>query len=110
MQFEILRKDKDLQINRLMRIMDHEKIVAEMNLKSEIKKYQEEIELKDHRYRLLLEEYEKLKRESHEKKDKKDSHGAFQMFDDIKKLIQQNRNTQNEEFTKTINILISKME
>ena len=32
------------------------------------------------------------------------------MFDEIKNLIQQNRNTQNEEFSKTMNLLISKME
>ena len=81
-----------------------------MNLKSEIKKYEEEIELKDRRYKLLLEEYEKLKRDTHEKKDKKDTHGTFQLFDEIKNLIQQNRSTQNEEFSKTMNLLISKME
>ena len=32
------------------------------------------------------------------------------MFDDIKNLIQQNRNAQNEEFTRTMNVLISKLE
>ena len=67
-----------------------------MNLRSEIKKYEEEIELKDKRYQLLLEEYERLKRHTHEKKDKKEAHGTFQMFEDIKNLIQQNRNSQNE--------------
>lgn len=46
-----------MEVNRYLRLLDHEKIVSEMNIKKEIKRYEEEIELKDKRYRLLLEEY-----------------------------------------------------
>lgn len=51
-----------MEINRLLRQMEHEKIVSEMNFKNSINKFEEEISLKDKRYKLLLEEYEKLKR------------------------------------------------
>ena len=39
MEYGIVEKDKELEVNRLMRLVDHEKIVSEMNIKKEIKKY-----------------------------------------------------------------------
>ena len=40
MEYEISQKDKEMEINRLNRQLDHEKAVAELNLKNQIKKYE----------------------------------------------------------------------
>lgn len=82
MEFEILKKDKEMEVNRLLRMVDHEKAVSEMNTKRQIKRLEEEIELKDKRYKLLLEEYEKLKKDHQEKRDVKEPLGgdAFHFF------------------------------
>ena len=54
MQLEIMEKDKDLEINRLLKLIDHDKYTTQFNSQNMMKKYEEEIELKDRRYRLLL--------------------------------------------------------
>lgn len=70
MQLEIMEKDKDLEINRLLKLIDHDKYTTQFNSQNMMKKYEEEIELKDRRYRLLLEEYEKLKKDHHDSESK----------------------------------------
>ena len=41
MQFEILRKDKDIEANRMLKLIQHEKVIAEMNVKNEAKRFED---------------------------------------------------------------------
>ena len=50
-------------MNRVQRQIEHQNVVNELNIKSLIKKFEDEIEIKDRRYMLLVSEYEKLKKE-----------------------------------------------
>ena len=56
MEYEIMERDKTHEINRLMRQIEHRGAVAEQDLKITIKRLEEEIEVKDKRYMLLLEQ------------------------------------------------------
>lgn len=56
-------KEKDQELNRVQRQIEHQNVVNELNIKSLIKKFEDEIEIKDRRYMLLVSEYEKLKKE-----------------------------------------------
>ena len=54
MENEILTKERDQELVRYQKQLEHYNVVNELNLKNVHKKYEDEIEIKDRRYMLLL--------------------------------------------------------
>lgn len=84
--------------------MDHLNVVNELFVKTTTKKYEDEIEIKDRRYMLLLSEFEKLKKEhANTKAESAKPSSQNQMFELFKKIIDDKKNNSpNDELTKTM--------
>jgi hypothetical protein len=54
MEYEILEKDKNSEINRLIKQLEFKEGNAVRDLQNVIKRLEEEIQVKDHRYEILL--------------------------------------------------------
>ena len=62
-EYEIMEKDKDAEINHLLRLKDVRESGLEAELKGTISSLQEELRTKEKRYVLLLEQFENYQKE-----------------------------------------------
>lgn len=61
MEYELLEKDKNNEINRLMRQVDYSGVNRTRDLEMKVKRYEDDIEIKDKRYNVLLTQLEELR-------------------------------------------------
>ena len=62
MEYELLEKDKNNEINRLIKQLDYAGLSKTRDLELKLKRYEDDIEIKDKRYSVLLTQLEDLKK------------------------------------------------
>jgi hypothetical protein len=75
-EHEISEKDKVAEINRLLKLKDVRENASERELKNAMAGLQEEVKVKDERYRILLEKFDGYQREQKERQEREKENEA----------------------------------